>query len=104
MSATMPSQPAGASPAIEGTLTLKALERTLHLVAESGSGTHARIVAVERDAAGKIMAMGDVLAGEIVITAPNGYSLVRLGSSAFYLTPKGAARVRAWLQQLQGAP
>jgi hypothetical protein len=89
-------------PAIERTITLKALDRTLRLEAVSGSGAGARVMATERDAAGKVLALADVLAGEIAVAADNGYAL-RAGGSSFSLTPKGAARVQAWLLQLRGA-
>jgi hypothetical protein len=100
---TSPAQPAGDPPALDRTLTLKALDRTLRLEAVSGSGANARVMAAERDAAGKILAFADCVASEIEVVAVNGFSL-RLGSASFSLTSKGATRVQSWLLQLQGAP
>ncbi len=90
-------------PAVRRAITLKALDRTLDLQFVSGSGAGARIFAEERDTTGKVLARADGLVGEMTIGA-DGYPLVRVDSSAFSLTPKGAERVQAWLQQLRGAP
>jgi hypothetical protein len=101
-----PAEQAPSAPrAIERTLTLKALDRTLQFEAVSASGANARVIAVERDAAAKVLAYEDGVAGAIsIVSSSDGHSLLRLGRSSFSLTPKGAARVQSWLLQLHGAP
>jgi hypothetical protein len=87
------------------TLTLKALDRTLHLEAVSGTDIMpARVIATECDAAGKVLAFENCTAAEITIAAVafDIHPVFRLGRCTFSLTAKGAERIRSWLLPLQG--
>ncbi len=93
-----------APPAVERTLTLTARERTLSLEAVGTDGATAHIIAVERDAAGKVLSFGRAAASDTQLVPRDGYVLFRLDSCSFSLTSKGCARVQAWRAQLQGTP